>query len=74
MSSDTFAQVMDYLQPIFMILMALSGIATIVLVLLQKGSSDNISAIGGGSTETYVGKSPAARTGILKSAPSYAAC
>ena len=58
MSSDTFAQVMDYLQPIFMILMALSGIATIVLVLLQKGSSDNISAIGGGSTETYVGKKP----------------
>ena len=66
MSSNTFYQLMNYLQPIFMILMALSGIATIVLVLLQKGSNDNISAIGGGSTETYVGKKPRSKDRNLK--------
>ena len=63
---DAFLQAKEYLQPIFMILMALSGIATIVLVLLQKGSSDNISAIGGGSTETYVGKKPRSKDRNLK--------
>lgn len=66
MSSDTFAQLMAYLQPIFMILMALTGIATIVLILMQKGGGDNISAIGGGSSETYVGKKPRSKDRNLK--------
>ena len=67
MDSATFYRVIEtYLQPIFMIAMALVGIATIVLVLLQKGSSDNISAISGGSTETYVGKKPRSKDRNLK--------
>ena len=67
MDSATFYRVIEtYLQPIFMIAMALVGIATIVLVLLQKGSNDNISAIGGGSTETYVGKKPRSKDRNLK--------
>lgn len=44
------------LQPILMILMALTGIVTVVLVLLQKGTNDNIGAIGGNETDSYAGK------------------
>ena len=48
--------VVQVLQPILMILMALMGIVTIVLVLLQKGTNDNIGAIGGSETDSYAGK------------------
>ncbi|MDE5618145.1 MAG: preprotein translocase subunit SecG [Clostridia bacterium] len=44
------------LQPILMILMALTGIVTVVLVLLQKGTNDNIGAIGGNESDSYAGK------------------
>lgn len=55
-AGDVMSYVMEYLQPIFMILMALSGIATIVLVLMQKGSNDNIGVIGGNEMDTYAGR------------------
>lgn len=43
-------------QGILVILMAVLAIAVIVLVLMQKGTSDNIGAIGGGETDSYMGK------------------
>lgn len=43
------------IQNILIILMVLLSIAVIVVVLMQKGTSDNIGAIAGES-ETYMGK------------------
>lgn len=42
----------------FMILMTLAAIAMIVIVLMQKGTNDNVGAISG-SSETYYGKNKA---------------
>lgn len=43
-------------QSVLVILMAVLAVAIIVIVLMQKGTSDNIGAIGGGETDSYMGK------------------
>lgn len=45
----------DVINLIFIILMAISAIAAIVLVLMQPGNSDGMDALGG-SSETFYGK------------------
>lgn len=47
--------VREVLEPTLLIAMVVLGIATIVVVLMQKGTSDNIGTISGES-ETYLGK------------------
>lgn len=51
------SEVFTWLRPLLQILMALVGVATIVVVLMQKSADNNIGAIGGQqSSETYAGK------------------
>lgn len=45
-----------WLEPTLMILMALIGIALVVCILMQKGTQNNIGALGGSETDTYAGK------------------
>lgn len=45
----------NIIQNILVILMVLLSIAVIVVVLMQKGTSDNIGVIGG-ETDSYMGK------------------
>lgn len=48
---------MEVLTTILMVIQALSGVALIVVIALQSGKSDGLSgAIGGGSSETFLGK------------------
>lgn len=50
----------------FMILMMITSIAMIVIVLMQKGTSDNVGVITGAS-DTYYGKNKAkGKEGLLK--------
>ncbi|MEG1608718.1 MAG: preprotein translocase subunit SecG [Clostridia bacterium] len=54
------SEVWTWLRPLLQILMALVGIATIVIVLMQKSADNNIGAIGGQqSSDTYAGKNKA---------------
>ena len=50
------AEVTDWLRPMLQIIMALVGIAAIVIIMMQKGTNDNIGAIGGAETDSYAGK------------------
>lgn len=49
------ADVRRVLDPMLLILMVVLAIATIVVILMQKATSDNVGAISGES-ETYIGK------------------
>lgn len=49
-------EVFVWLRPTLQILMAIAGIATIVIVLMQKSADNNIGAISGQQTESYAGK------------------
>lgn len=61
------AEVTNWLNPTIKIIMTLVSVATIVIVLMQKGTNDNIGVIGGQETETYAGKNKAkSKESILK--------
>jgi preprotein translocase subunit SecG len=44
------------IQPILIIFMVLCSIALIVVVMMQKSASGNVSAISGGSSDSFYGK------------------
>ena len=48
-------EIRNNVQLAFMILMTLAAVAIIVIVLMQKGTNDNVGAISG-SSDTYYGK------------------
>ena len=51
----------------FSILMVLTCIAIIVVIMMQKGTSDNVSAVTGAQTDTFYGKNKEKnKEGILK--------
>lgn len=51
------SEVFTWLRPTLQILMALVGIATIIIVLMQKSASNNnLGAISGQQSDTYAGK------------------
>ncbi|MGN0771496.1 MAG: preprotein translocase subunit SecG [Christensenellales bacterium] len=53
------AEVTNWLRPTLQILMALVSVAAIVIILMQKGTNNNIGVIGGQETDTYAGKNKA---------------
>ena len=62
-------EVSRWLEPLLMIVMALMGVATIVCILMQKDTNDNIGSLGGSEreTDTYAGKNKGRnRDSILK--------
>ncbi len=60
-------EVSQWLEPLLMILMAVIGICGVVLILMQKGTNDNIGTIGGSETDTYAGKNKSrSRESVLK--------
>ena len=60
-------EVSQWLEPLLMILMAVIGICGVVLILMQKGTNDNIGTIGGSETDTYAGKKKSrSRESVLK--------
>ena len=46
----------DVLTTVLIILMALMSLAIIVIVMMQEGESGGVSAISGGSSDTFYGK------------------
>ena len=61
------AEVTNWLRTTIQIIMTLVSVAAIVIVLMQKGTNDNIGVIGGQETETYAGKNKAkSKESILK--------
>ncbi|HIU83104.1 MAG TPA: preprotein translocase subunit SecG [Candidatus Faecicola pullistercoris] len=63
-------EALQVIQPILMILMVLCAIGIIVVVLMQKGANDNMSAITGASkADSFYGKNKAqTKDGILRKA------
>lgn len=60
-------EVSQWLEPLLMILMAVIGIVSVVLILMQKGTNDNIGTLGGSETDTYAGKNKArSKESVLK--------
>lgn len=60
-------QVYTWLRPLLMMLMLLSGIATIVVILMQKPQNENIGVLGGQEMDTYSKKNKArSKDSILK--------
>ncbi|MDE6614018.1 MAG: preprotein translocase subunit SecG [Clostridia bacterium] len=59
--------VYNWLRPLLMMLMLLSGIATIVIVLMQKPQNDNIGVLGGQESDSYSKKNKSrSKESILK--------
>ncbi len=52
-------EVTNWLRPTLQILMALVSVAAIVIIMMQKGTNNNIGVIGGQETDTYAGKNKA---------------
>ncbi len=50
---------MTTVQTIFTVLLLISSLSLIVSVLLQKGDADGISALGGGSSDSFFGRNKA---------------
>ncbi|MDE5990364.1 MAG: preprotein translocase subunit SecG [Clostridia bacterium] len=60
-------QVYNWLRPLLMMLMLLSGIATIVIIMMQKPQNDNIGVIGGQESDSYSKKNKSrSKESILK--------
>ncbi len=60
-------EVHRWLRPTLMIMMLLTGIATIVVVMMQKPQNDNIGVIGGQETDSYSKKNKSkSKESILK--------
>lgn len=49
-------EVYKILSPALLVLMTLVSVGIIIVVLMQKSSNDNVSAITGGSSESFYGK------------------
>jgi len=57
----------DVITTVFIILMAVISIAIIVIVMMQEGETGGVSAISGGSSDTFYGKNKArSKEQILK--------
>ncbi|MDE6189789.1 MAG: preprotein translocase subunit SecG [Clostridia bacterium] len=60
-------EVYRWLRPLLMMLMLLTGIATIVVIMMQKPQNDNIGVIGGQESDSYSKKNKSkSRESILK--------
>lgn len=60
-------EVRRVLMPILMILMVLCSIGVVVVVMMQKSSGENMSAIAGGNSDSFYGKNKAqTKEGMLK--------
>lgn len=60
-------QVYSWLRPLLMMLMLLSGIATVVIVLMQKPQNENIGVLGGQESDSYSKKNKSkSKESILK--------
>lgn len=70
--SPALQRALEIIAPALMILMVLLGIAIIVIILLQKGNSSDVSALSGGNSNAYVGKNKSSdRASILKKSTYY---
>lgn len=59
--------VYNWLRPLLMMLMLLTGIATIVIIMMQKPQNDNIGVLGGQESDSYSKKNKArSKESILK--------
>lgn len=52
-------EVTNWLRPTLQIFMALVSIAAIIIIMMQKGTNNNIGAIGGQEADTYAEKNKA---------------
>lgn len=60
-------EVYRWLRPLLMMLMLLTGIATIVVIMMQKPQNDNIGVIGGQEADSYSKKNKSkSKESILK--------
>ena len=60
-------QVYNWLRPLLMMLMLLTGIATIVIIMMQKPQNENIGVIGGQESDSYSKKNKSrSKESILK--------
>ena len=57
--------VTNWLRPMLAIIMALVGIGLVVVITMQKGTANNISAINGQEADTYAGKNKSKSKGSI---------